>query len=164
LDRQRKNQVTVQRAGPADVGTLVELMGAFYAESDHVLDHASAEASFKRLLADARLGAVWLARASDEASGYIVLALRHSMEFGGGTGVIDDLFVRPPFRRRGVGTHLMAALLQACAELRLLAVEVEVGPDNAAAKMLYRKFRLVAQVPERETFILEIGAQGSKST
>lgn len=35
-------QATIDRAGPADIGALVELMGECYAESGYPLDRASA--------------------------------------------------------------------------------------------------------------------------
>src|SRR4051812_39965578 len=94
----------IDRAAPTDISALVELMSQFYAESNYALDRGWAAASFAQLLHDDSRGAAWIARFDGEPAGHIVLALRHSMEFGGLAGVIDDLFVRPEFRRRGIGS------------------------------------------------------------
>ena len=66
------------------------------------------------------------------------------MEFGGLAGIIDDLFVRPTHRRQGVGIALMGAAFAECRKLGAVAVEVEVGVDNASAAGLYRRFGLAA--------------------
>lgn len=133
----------VERAGEGDIPLLVELMRHFYAESNHELDRDCAGESFCRLFRNERLGRAWIARRESEAVGYVVLTLRHSMEFGALSGFIDDLFVLPGARRMGVGSGLLTALFDACRQLEVAAVQVEVGSDNAAAAGLYRKFGLV---------------------
>jgi uncharacterized protein len=89
----------MREAGQADVPELAGLMRAFYAESGFTLDEEQAAAGFKALLADARLGRVWLmaqgpgaaaaedvAAAPDEpapappAAGYIVVTSSYATE------------------------------------------------------------------------------------
>lgn len=133
----------IRRAATADLEALVDLMGEFYAESDHPLDRAWAKASFERLLADGARGAAWMARAGGEPAGYVVLALRHSMDFGGLAGIIDDLFVRPAHRRKGFGRELVDAAFDQCRELGAVGVEVDVGEDAPVAANLYRGYGFV---------------------
>lgn len=136
-------QTLVERAGEGDVPLLVDLMGRFYAESHHALDRRRAGESFGRLLRSESLGRAWIARREAEAVGYVVLTLRHSMEHGALAGFIDDLFVLPGARRKGVGSALLRTLFDACRQLEVSAVQVEVGSGNAAASGLYREFGLV---------------------
>jgi ribosomal protein S18 acetylase RimI-like enzyme len=149
----------IDRAAPTDISALVELMSQFYAESNYALDRGWAAASFAQLLHDDSRGAAWIARFDGEPAGHIVLALRHSMEFGGLAGVIDDLFVRPEFRRRGIGSALTRALLQSCRTRQVRAVHVEVAPDNAAASTLYESFGLRAHNVERRTLTVQLGVE-----
>jgi len=152
-------RTTVEAARHGDIPRLVELMHEFYAESNHRLDRAWAERSFRELLAGKDRGGAWVARRETEAVGYVVLTLRHSMEFGGLTGVIDDLFVRPGARRSGVGSALLAALFDACHSLGAAAVHVESGSDNAAAAGLYRKFGLVPHEEARHTLTARLAKE-----
>jgi hypothetical protein len=68
----------VREATADDVGTLVELMAEFYAESGFVLDRQRAARAFAVLLDDARLGRVWLVEravagaAPRDVAGYVV--------------------------------------------------------------------------------------------
>ena len=147
----------IKRAGGADIPALLDLMAEFHDESGYALDRAWANASFAQLLRDDSKGAAWIAHVGAEAAGHVVLSLRHSMEFGSALGVIDDLFVRPQFRRRGIASALLAELLTACRSLNVAAVQVEVAPDNAAAAALYANLGLRGYRPERLTLVKRIG-------
>jgi ribosomal protein S18 acetylase RimI-like enzyme len=130
-------------------------MAEFYAESSYALDRSWAAKSFGLLFDDARRGGAWIARSGGANAGYVVLTLRHSMEFGAPDGFIDDLFVRPEFRRRGVASSLLSALFEQCRQDGVAALHVEVGEDNAAAGALYREFGLAAN--GRRLLTAEIG-------
>ena len=150
-------RAVIARAGAADIPVLVDLMSEFYAESSHVLDRTWAEASFHRLLADESRGAAWLASQDAEPAGYVVLTLRHSMEFGGLAGVIDDLYVRPACRRQRVGFALISTLFDACRSACVAAIHVEVAPENVEAQALYKSFGLRGYSVERQTLTAELG-------
>jgi|1186.fasta_scaffold513970_1 GNAT superfamily N-acetyltransferase len=131
--------VDVRPAGSRDVPVLLSLMQAFYAEADFPLPSESATAAFESLLAEPRLGGVWLARDGQDAVGHIVLTVCFSMEYGGLRGFIDDLYVRPAARGRGAGASLLAAARADAARRDVRALHVEVGPDNHVARRLYAR-------------------------
>jgi RimJ/RimL family protein N-acetyltransferase len=151
-------RTTVDRAGHADIPALVELMSEFYGEPGYTLDPDWARASFEQLLHDRARGAAWIARRGAEAAGHVVLALRHNMEFGGLSGVIDDLFVRPQFRRQGVGSALLVAVFDACREQRVAAIHVEVDPGGVAACSLYQAFGFRGYGTVRQTLVVQPGS------
>lgn len=136
--------LTVRRAAASDVAALVGLMHDFYAESGFELDHAWAAASFARLLADPALGCVWLAQDGALPAGHAVLTLRYTMEHGGLGGYIDDLYVRPEFRRIGAATALLSQLFAESRVRGCKSVQVEAGESNVAALAVYAKFGLRA--------------------
>jgi ribosomal protein S18 acetylase RimI-like enzyme len=137
-----RSTATIRRATYADLGNLLELMREFYAESSYPLDETWAASAFAPLLERSELGCVWLAESDGGAAGHAVLTLRYSMEHGTLSGQIDDLFVRPAFRRRRIGHALLSELFDECRQRSCKAVYVEVGERNAAALELYRRFGL----------------------
>jgi GNAT superfamily N-acetyltransferase len=143
----------VREATAGDVGTLVELMSEFYAESGFALDRRRARDAFAVLLDDARLGRVWLVERDvgaaaprdvvgagpRDAAGYVVVTFVYGMEYGGLMAFVDDFFVLPDARGRGLGTVALAAVRDRCTELDVRALWVQAGAGNAAAQAAYAR-------------------------
>lgn len=129
-----------RRATPQDVEALVAMMREFHAESNHTLNQAHAQNAFLKLLGRPELGGVWLACRDGSAAGYVVLTRRYSMDHGALDGHVEDLFVRPAWRRRGVASSLLSLLFADCGRQGSGIVHVEVDGRNAAAVGLYRSF------------------------
>ena len=121
-----------------DIAVLVELMTDFYRESSFSLPRESAKAVFEQLLTDPALGRVWICEQGREAAGYIVLTFGFSVEYGGRDAFVDDLFIRPAFRGRGLGKQLLDTLIGECAHLRVRALHLEVDRLHDRAHALYR--------------------------
>ncbi len=128
---------TIRAATAADVPALVALMTDFYSEAGFALPSAPAERAFRALLADPGFGAVWLAEDGLAAVGHVVLTVSFSMEYGGLRGSIDDLYVRPQARGRGIAATLLTTVRAACVQRGVRALHVEVDPENAAVRRLY---------------------------
>ena len=129
----------VREARADDVPALVAMMDEFYAEAGFTLDRREARTSFEAVIADRRLGRVWLVEAEGEAVGYLVETLVFAMEHGGTTAVVDDFFVRPRWRGKGLGTAALAHVRRHCLAHGVRAMRVEVGHDNAVAQAVYRR-------------------------
>jgi GNAT superfamily N-acetyltransferase len=114
-------------------------MSEFYAEADFTLPPTAAVNAFATLLSSSELGAVWLAEVSQSAVGHVVLTVAFSMEYGGRRGFIDDLYVRPAFRNRGIGAALLAAARAGAVARGLGALCVETGLEDHPARSLYAR-------------------------
>lgn len=122
-----------------DIDALVELMGEFYAESGYELNRARAAEAFAEILKDPRLGFVWLIEADGVCAGHVVVTVRYAMEFGGLLACVDDLYVRPAFRNRGLSTGALRDVVDFCRTRDMRAMSVEVGLHNEAALKVYRR-------------------------
>lgn len=79
----------------------------------------------------------FLATADGEVAGFIVQRFRRRLNHATFEGWISDLYVREPFRGRGIGRTLLAA---AIAEWRLRGghqIQLEVAHDRVPARALY---------------------------
>ena len=134
--------VQVRLATHSDVPDLVALMREFYAEASFPLDPQWAARSFSQLISDPSRGAVWLIEVNGACAGHVVLSIRFTMEFGGLSAYIDDLFVRPTSRRQGAAKAGLDALIAECRRRDCKSIHVEVDPANTAANALYRQYGL----------------------
>ena len=127
----------VRAAQPDDVPALVALMRDFYAESGYPLPDAAAARTFATLVGDPSLGLVLLVEADGAPAGYLALTVGFSMEYGGLRGFVDDLFVRPAARGRGLAAAALDEARRACEARGVRALCVEVGPDAEGARRVY---------------------------
>ena len=119
-------------------------MAEFYSEADFALNRIRAAGTFHALISDNRLGYVWLIQSDSQSVGYVVVTLAFSMEYGGRSAVLDDLFIQKPFRGAGLGSAVMAEIRTFCESLEIRAVHVEVAMDNVAGQTVYRRVGFVS--------------------
>ena len=74
---------------------------------------------------------VLAARAEDQILGVALLAYRLNVSAGERFASVEDLYVRPEARRRGVGRALLEAVDELCAERGISYVEAQVEEKEA---------------------------------
>lgn len=125
-------------AGSADAECVLAMMRDFYAEDRIVFEPARVQAGVDALLAEPARGEILLWQdAGGNVLGYGVLCVCFSLEWGGAFGLIDELYLRPCARGRGLGRRALDTLLRRAAAQGLGTVRLEVNHHNAAAKRMY---------------------------
>lgn len=145
----------MRRAHQADIPLLIRLMASFYAESGYKLDHLLAKEAFAALLSKEHLGCVWLIDEGGQPAGYVVVTFRFSMEYCGLIACLDDLYVLPERRNRGLSTTALDQVRAFCKELGIRAVTVEVAPNNGPAQTVYRRLGLT-EASGRQLLVLPL--------
>jgi len=126
-------------AAPEHLDRLLPLVAAFHAEAGVEMTKEVRLAAVEPLLEGMPHGCAYLIGPPRAPIGYIVVTFGWSIEFGGLDAVIDELFVRPGVRGRGIASEALVALPRALAGAGLRAIHLEIGRDNAAALNLYRR-------------------------
>jgi ribosomal protein S18 acetylase RimI-like enzyme len=130
--------VVLAPVGPGDRAALEPMVRAYYAEDGLAFDEQRQGAALTAVLDGDPLCLAWLVRIADATVGYVVLTLGFSLESGGRDGVIDELFVAPSVRGRGIGAKVLALIDQEARARDLKRLYLEVGHDNPA-RGLYRR-------------------------
>ena len=129
----------IRPATVADVPALVPLVEQYWLFEDIAhYDPARVGRELERALANPALMSGWIAFAGDEAVGYLLAVYVFSLEHLGLTAEIDEFFVLPGARGRGVGDEL---LKRAEAEFRrreCTNVFLQIGKGNDRARAFYR--------------------------
>lgn len=138
---------TIAPAGPADVPVIHRLIRGL-ADYERMTDQAVAtEEDLRRwLFGDRPMAEVVLAREGGEVVGFALFFHNFSTFLGRPGLYLEDLFVRPEWRGRGVGRQLLAHLAAIAVERGCGRMEWAVLDWNAPAIGFYR--RLGAQVLE----------------
>lgn len=124
---------------PEHLDKLLSLVEAFHTEAGIKSTAKMRRAGIAPLLDGVPHGCAYLIGPPRAPIGYIVITFGWSVEFGGLDGIIDELFIRPGVRGRGIASEALTALPRALAGAGLRAMHLEVDRDNAAAIKLYRR-------------------------
>jgi ribosomal protein S18 acetylase RimI-like enzyme len=130
--------VALVPAGPGDRAALEAMVRAYYAEDGLAFDARRQGEAIAALLDGDALGFAWLVRLAGDTVGYVVLTLGFSLESGGRDGFIDELFIAPPWRGRGLGATVLALVEREAGTRGVKKLYLEVGHDNRAPG-LYRR-------------------------
>ncbi|MEL6451385.1 MAG: GNAT family N-acetyltransferase [Pseudomonadota bacterium] len=126
-------------AQPDHADRLLPLIAAFHAEEGIDQTDAQRAHAVAPLLEGIPHGAVYLIGPPRAPIGYIVVTFGWSIEFGGMDGFVDELYVRPGVRGRGIASEVLLSLPRALAEAGLKALHLEVSSENASAQRLYAR-------------------------
>lgn len=140
----------IRLARPEDLETILPLVAAFHAEAGIGSSEDHRRAAVQPLLEGIPYGAVYLIGPARAPVGYIIVTFSWSVEFGGMDGFVDELFIRPPVRGRGIASEVLIALPRTLAEAGIRALHLEVDKDNKAAQRLYAR----ARFQPRERYML----------
>jgi ribosomal protein S18 acetylase RimI-like enzyme len=129
-------QVELIPVGPDQEAMLLKLARAFHAEDGHPLGERGA-AAIGMIARGHPLGRAWLIQEASATVGYAVLGLGFGIEYGGADAFVDDLYLVPEARGRGLGRAALARLEIEAQALRLAALFLVVDPENRPARRLY---------------------------
>ncbi len=131
---------TFRPVSPADLPALISMVSALYAE-DPSPQHPTPEhtrLTFREFERHPEKGGVWIFEQTGNTAGYAILVRFWSNEYGGNKIIVDELFVLPEYRGRGISTAFFQFLPEHFAA-SAVALELEVTPGNVAARRLYER-------------------------
>jgi ribosomal protein S18 acetylase RimI-like enzyme len=126
-------------ATPDHFAQVDALVAAFHAEQDIAVPEQARHAGLEPLLAGSPHGAIYLIGPARAPIGYVVVSFGWSIEFGGLDGFVDEVYVRPKVRGRGIASEVLQTLPKALAGAGLKALHLEVDRTNEPAQRLYKR-------------------------
>jgi ribosomal protein S18 acetylase RimI-like enzyme len=126
-----------QLVSDQDFSTLLELMREFYAQQQMRFDEPAASRAVTSAL-NGPLAQIYFIFRGPELAGYFTLTFCFSLEFHGRFALLDELYLREPFRRQKLGKAVVTFAEDLCKTAGIEALRLEVGRENQPAQSLYR--------------------------
>lgn len=126
-------------AKPDDLDRLAALVTAFHAEEGLESTDETRRAAIAPLLDGIPHGAAYLIGPSRAPMGYVIVTFGWSLEMGGMDAFVDEIYLRPAVRGRGIASEILISLPKALAQAGVRALHLEVDRDNEAAARLYTR-------------------------
>jgi ribosomal protein S18 acetylase RimI-like enzyme len=130
-----ESEIEIRRADSEDAADIARLLHAFNTEFSEPTPGVAALTEYsRRLLADGEM-TVLLAGAGPD--GIALLRFRPSVWTGAPEAHLQELYVAPPLRGRGIGRALLEATIAAAREAGATGIDLNTGETDAAARALY---------------------------
>jgi GNAT superfamily N-acetyltransferase len=131
----------IRRAHTQDVPQLLSLIRRYW-DFEGLAGFAALriEVLLEELLAGpAERGVIWVAESERTLAGYLIAMLVSSLEHGGLMAEIDELFVLPEARARGIGSALLAAAEADLAQRGCVRLQLQLAAANARGRAFYER-------------------------
>ena len=137
--RQLADGVEIRPARTDEIEEMLPLIRAYCAFYETEPNDQGIRRMFETLIADPGQGAVFIARADGKAVGFATLDWKWSSLKGARIGYLEDLFVAPDMRGKGIADALIEVCAARCRELGMPALEWMTAPDNHRAQKVYNR-------------------------
>ena len=126
-------------AAAAEAGEISDLLTRQLAEHDLPAEHSLVAVAVAGILRDERTGFILVARCRAQVIGVAYVAMIWSLEHGGLSSWLEELYVLPTWRGRGVGADLLRAGMHEARLRGCVAMDLEVTEDHVRAARLYER-------------------------
>ncbi len=130
-----EGEIAIRRGGPEDAGEIARLLHDFNTEFSEPSPGVAALTENARRMLSA--GEMTVLLAGDGPDGISLLRLRTSVWTGAPEAYLQELYVAPPLRGRGIGRALLEATIAVAREAGATAIDLNTGETDAAARALY---------------------------
>jgi GNAT superfamily N-acetyltransferase len=135
--RQLAEGVEIRTARTDEIEEMLPLIRAYCRFYETEPNDEGLRAMFETLIADPSEGAVFIARDGGRAVGFATLDWKWSSLKAAKIGYLEDLFVDPEARGRGIADALIEVCAKRCRELGMPAMCWQTAPDNRRAQQVY---------------------------
>jgi ribosomal protein S18 acetylase RimI-like enzyme len=156
--------VEIRPAGLADLPALGRLLVTQLREHDVDLPEAEIVGGAEGMLRRPQRGRFLVAVAGEELIGFAALSFLWTLEHGGWAAWLDELYVIPARRDRGIGDALLRGALDVAAAAGARAVDLEIETGHERVESLYRRHGFATLTRSRWVLPLAGGSQPGASS
>ena len=113
------------------------MMEEFYAIDNYPIDPAVSRDLMLEFLENDTLGKGWLIMDDGEIMGYVILTFVFSFEYKGRIAFLDELFISPNARGKGLGRQTLDFIREQAALHSVKIIYLEIESHNNIAQKLY---------------------------
>ena len=139
VEKPRTPSIRLVEAGAADLPIMAGLLVQQMTEHSLPAEPSAIRQALEEVVRNPTLGFLLAAYVAEGPVGVAYVSLVWSLEHGGRAAWLEELYVTPEHRDRGVGRSLLRAAMARARELGCRAVDLEVDEGHRRAENLYRR-------------------------
>ena len=130
-------EIRLVRVYATELDALRNYIEALYHHDKDFESMVNIEEGVRSLLKNDMLATPFFIKSSEDRIGYVILTRYHSVETGGLTIYIDELYVEDRFRRGGIGRAIMVQILEIARAQGAKTLWAQTEPHNQPAQAFF---------------------------
>jgi len=130
--------IQLVKVNPQESELLKDYIEALYRFEGDFEAIVNIEEGLKSLFRNEVLATPYFIKQGQEKIGYVILTRYHSVEKGGVTIYIDELYVEERFRRRGVGKTILDEVVKIAQKEKAKAIWANTEHNNPGAQQFFK--------------------------
>jgi GNAT superfamily N-acetyltransferase len=139
MDNHSEAEISIVSAAVSDCGECARLLVEQLGEHGVNISADQLLCVLEEVVADETRGFLLLARDDGRIVGVAYVATIPSVEHCGFVAWLEELYVTPVYRSRGIGTALVEAVLERARKMDIVAIDLEIDAGHSRAESLYRR-------------------------
>jgi len=137
----------IKKATKEDWAIILDLLQRQFSEHQIDVDETTLTFAIQEELRNEKLGIFLIARQDERPVGFAAIVFTWTLEHGGNSAWLEELYVLPELRGMGIGSLLVDATITETIKLGCNAIDLEVEEEHARAENLYQRkgFRLLSR-------------------
>lgn len=135
-----KKDVEYRNLKSTDKKTVAELMKDLYKETSArtPISSKNINKTFSELLHNPKKGRILVLEKKKQIIGYCLLVNFWSNEYGGTVVIVDEIYIKPQFRSKNIGTNFIKSLIKN-KFMKAVVFQLEVKPSNIKVIKVYKR-------------------------
>ncbi len=130
--------ILIQRAGVEDIQAMLPLVQEYWNFEDiSGFKPEKISTQLYRLFSESQLGSGWIAYDNGHEVGYLLAVYVFSLEHLGITAEIDEFFILPSYRSRGIGEKILRVAESEFRNNGCTNVSLQISKLNSSAREFY---------------------------
>lgn len=134
-----QKSIELVKVNPQESELLKDYIEALYRFEGDFEAIVNIEEGLKSLFRNEALATPYFIKEGQDRIGYVILTRYHSVEKGGLTIYIDELYVEERFRRRGVGKTILDEIVKVAQKEKAKALWANTEHNNPGAQLFFKK-------------------------
>jgi GNAT superfamily N-acetyltransferase len=141
-------QARIQRGSSEHFADILRLLSTQLREHHIEISEAGLDAAVRGVIENPERGLFLVAYLDRRCAGVAYVSFVWTLEHGGFSAWLEELYVEPELRAGGIGTALLHAVLAECESLGCGALDLEIDADHERVRGLYERHGFTA-LPRR---------------
>jgi len=131
-------KIKIVEASTADIPLISKMIEQLYISENTVYRESEVNSALAALIGDTSNGGCWIFVSEGGIAGYMIIGSAFSVEFGGKTAFIDELYISEDYRGKGIGKTALKFAEKFAKEKGYKYLRLEVELSNTIAQKIYR--------------------------